>query len=126
MDPYEGTYSQEWSEDNLRDLIKEIFDEELTTYHWEEVAPLIEQLERLGHKPKKANQYKFIPRNKKPKFKSYFSNLAVLLYQKGYILKTDSLKFEKSFDGLGNESPNNVVKWTGQENLCIYQYRSSI
>jgi len=42
MDPYEGTYSQEWSEDNLRDLIKEIFDEELTIYHWEEVAPLLD------------------------------------------------------------------------------------
>jgi len=40
IDPNEGTYHREWSEDELRDLIKDVNEELLDNYYWEYVAPL--------------------------------------------------------------------------------------
>jgi len=46
--------SKEWSEDSLRDLIKDVINDEITEYHWKYVAPLEKQLQELGKRPRKA------------------------------------------------------------------------
>ena len=87
----EANTPNEWSEQAIRDLVKDIVEDEVTEYHWKFVAPLEKQLEELGHKPRQANEYAFYPKLTGGKFKydaekrishyhTFFTVLGMLLY----------------------------------------------
>jgi hypothetical protein len=127
----EANTSQGWSEVAIRDLVKGSVEDEVTEYHWKYVAPLQEQLEKLGHKPSKANEYAFYPKIKNGKFKydtdkkiskyhTFFTVLGMLLYQEGYIEKGKHSIFINSFDGKGNPEPYDKIEWKGAKNHCTY------
>tara|TARA_B100000780_G_scaffold253849_1_gene201638 strand:- start:336 stop:602 length:267 start_codon:yes stop_codon:yes gene_type:complete len=61
IDPNEGTYHREWSEDELRDLIKDVNEELLDNYYWEYVAPLEKQLKELLPKERLELLIKLLP-----------------------------------------------------------------
>lgn len=128
---YESSVPVEWSEEALRDLFKNLVEDELTEYHFNHVVPLEEQLAKLGHKPKAANEYAFYPKlnggkfnydtdKRISKYHTFFTVLGMLLYQEGYIEKGKHTIFINSFDGKGNPEPYNRVEWKGAKNQCTY------
>ena len=127
----EANTPQGWSEESIRDLVKDIVEDEVTEYHWKFVAPLEKQLEELGHKPRKANEYAFYPKITNGKFEynatkrisqyhTFFIVLGMLLYQEGYIEKGNHNIFINSFDGEGNPEGHNLAGWKGAKNHCTY------
>ena len=101
--PYEGTYSQGWSENQLRDLIKEVNEKLLDDYYWEFVAPLERQLIELGYNPKKNksanNKVSFRPnRNHKlykggygnNKWELFFVHLMFELWNAGFLIRPEN------------------------------------
>ena len=127
---YESSVPEEWSEEALRDLFKNLVETELTEYHFKRVVPLQKQLAKLGHKPEVANDYAFYPKldgrfkynteKRISKYHTFFTTLGMLLYQEGYIEKGKHGIFINSFDGEGNPEPLNRVEWKGAKNHCTY------
>ena len=128
---FEYSSPQEWSEKSISELVKRIVEDEVNEYHWKFVAPLEKQLEELGHKPRKANEYAFYPKITNGKFEynttkrisqyhTFFTVLGMLLYQEGYIEKGNHNVFINSFDGEGNPEGHNLVGWKGAKNHCTY------
>jgi hypothetical protein len=127
----EANSPSEWSEQAIRDLVKDIVEDEVTEYHWKHVVPLQNQLKKLGHIPEQANEYAFYPKITNGKFKydtekrishyhTFFTVLGMLLYQEGYIEKGNHNIFFNSFDGEGNPEGHNLVGWKGAKNHCTY------
>lgn len=127
---YESSVPEEWSEEALRDLFKNLVETELTEYHFKRVVPLQKQLAKLGHKPEVANDYAFYPKldgrfkynteKRISKYHTFFTTLGMLLYQEGFIEKGKHGIFINSFDGEGNPEPLNRVEWKGAKNHCTY------
>jgi len=127
---YESSVPEEWSEDALRDLFKNLVEDELAEYHFKHVVPLEEQLAKLGHKPEVANEYAFCPKlngkfkydtdKRISKYHTFFTVLGILLYQEGYIEKGKHSIFINSFDGKGNPEPYDKIEWKGAKNHCTY------
>ena len=127
---YESSVPEEWSEEALRDLFKNLVETELTEYHFKRVVPLQKQLAKLGHKREVANDYAFYPKldgrfkynteKRISKYHTFFTTLGILLYQEGYIEKGQHGIFINSFDGEGNPEPLNRVEWKGAKNHCTY------
>jgi hypothetical protein len=107
IDPNEGTYHREWSEDELRDLIKDVNEELLDNYYWEYVAPLEKQLKELGHKTKK-NKPAYSTVSYRPnrthelyiggygnnKWELFFTNLMFELWNAGFLIRPENSDFK--------------------------------
>ena len=107
IDPYELTYSQEWSEDQLRDLIKEVNEELLDNYYWEFVAPLERKLIELGYNPKKnkpvddsvayrpdrTNEL-YIGGYGNNKWELFFTHLMFELWNAGFLIRPENSDFK--------------------------------
>lgn len=113
--------------------IRELLNDHLSAFYTDYVLPLENQLKKLGHTPERAEdkEYSFTPKliggmfldnNDNPIFDNilqYFGNLNMLLYQKGLIYKNDYSNFIDAFVGIGVKQ-GTIVRWLGQENLCVY------
>lgn len=85
-------------------MLDKLIAEKIDDYHWENVAPLIQQLEELGQKPRKANDYVYRPntRGKYPmdRYRRFFTSLGLQLFQKEFITKDSVKVFVSAFDGV--------------------------
>ena len=115
-----------------KDIFQSAMKDILSGFFLDFIYPLQKQIKELGHTPAKRDfkNYSFTPKifGGRKEFESndylissskYFGNLAMLLFQKGFIQKTSSENFVNAFNGDGLPSNTNV-KWMGQENLCVY------
>lgn len=134
-DEYQFEYEslQEWSEEDLDDKIEL----KLTDFYWEYIAPLEEQLKRLGHSPSKGgetpvfrpqinNGYFFKSRaeHKNPvnkKYGTFLTGLHDKLCDAGlmHLTETSQLDFNYAFDGLRGEHKYDL-EWKEPLNLCPY------
>ena len=116
----EASTPHEWSEDQIRAYIEDMLED----YHWENVAPLLEQIAGLGKTPRKANQYVFRPRRNenysREKHKEYFHSIGSKLAQEGFIYIESISNFVAAFDGVGLPDGKHKVEWLGQKNLCTF------
>ena len=116
----ESESKEKWSANHLREFINDLIED----YHWERVAPLIEQLEELGQKPRKGNEYVYRPNinGKYPmdRYRRFFTSLGLQMFHKGFIKKESINVFISAFNGVGLPEGNNKVEWLKEKNLCTH------
>ena len=140
-DEYEHEYNhpQEWSEASLRKMMEDVYWDMYYETYWEDIAPLKDQLKRLGYSPNdEPNLYSFRPQvtnghfyksiddHKKPKiiiedkYGGFLDSLHDKLCAADLLERLSKSKsdFRYAFNGIGKKEYE--LAWRNTKNLCPY------